>query len=72
MNATKLEIAQYLANRGSKALLEIEMLCIKAKRMEEDNKSESADFKVGFYSAIIDQIYNKVIEGTESKFVAKK
>jgi DNA-binding FadR family transcriptional regulator len=68
MNNNELEIARYLANRGSKALLDIEGLCILAKRMEEEDKDKPADYKVGFYEGIISQIYNKVIEGTESKF----
>ena len=72
MKNTELEIARYIANRGSKALLDIEAMCILAKQMEEDGKNKSADYKVGFYEGIINQIYNKVIEGTESKFIAKK
>jgi hypothetical protein len=72
MKNTELEIARYLANRGSKALLDIEGLCILAKRMEEEDKHKSADYKVGFYEGIIKQIYKTVIEGTESKFIAKK
>jgi hypothetical protein len=71
MKNNELEIARYLANRGSNALLDIEALCIKAKNMEEKDKNESADFKVGYYSEIINQIYNKVIEGTQSGFSAK-
>jgi DNA-binding FadR family transcriptional regulator len=71
MKNTELEIARHIANRGSKALLDIEALVIKAKNMQED-ESLSANYKVGFYSAIINQIYNKVIEGTESKFISNK
>ena len=71
MKNNELEIARYLANRGSNALLDIEALCSKAKNMEEKDKNESADYKVGYYSVIINQIYNKVIEGTQSGFSAK-
>lgn len=68
---TKLEIAQHIANRGSNALLKIESLCITAKKTFEDGDINPA-VKAGLLANIIDQIYNKVIEGTESTFIIKK
>lgn len=63
---TQLEVAQHIANRGSKALLEIEGLGYKVRNVLESNISPEA--KVEVLTRLNDEIMVKVMEGTSSAY----
>lgn len=71
MKTTELDIARHIANRGTNALISIESLCITAKRVFEDGDINPAA-KAGLLANVVDQIYDKVIEGTQSSYAIKK
>ena len=70
MKIPKLEIANHIANRGTKALLDIERMCINARSISDDS-SISTETKAMLLSRIMRDVYEKVIEGTESCYTAK-
>lgn len=68
---TPLEIARHIANRGSKALLEIELLGYKADVILKSDYTP-AEEKVKMLIEINNQIMKSVMEGTSSLYGTEK
>ena len=67
---TSLEFARHIANRGSKALLDIELLGYKADVILKSDFTP-ADKKVEMLLEINKEILTKVMEGTSSLYSVK-
>jgi hypothetical protein len=67
---TQLEIAEHIANRGSKALVAIESISIRISKILQSESS--AEDKVERITHLNKDIFVKVMEGTSSLYEIEK